>query len=384
MEELDEIRPIWQSMQFHPNTDYDFYRLIVSVRDNVLSPYVLLLSVDGKVEAMLIGRLENVRIDCKIGYRTLLRPRVRSITVLHGGFFGIDRPEIAQQLVDALMLALRNGDADVVCFSPTPVDTHLFQASVSRPGYFCRNHLVRSAAHHCIHLPPTYDEFLQRLKSKHRSELQRYKRKMEKDHDGKVRLACYSRVEDVDDLCRDVERIAAKTYQRGLGVGFRDNAEYEMRLRLEAEKGWLRGLVLYVGDEPAAYRIMTIYRDTCHASGTGYDPDKGKYRIGTILLLMALEMLCGEGVYKYDLGQGSAEYKERFGSEEWQEALNYIFAPSVKGVTTNSVYTLITGLHYRLKSLAESTGSLQKVKKWWRQRKTGDGDVPTNPEKASG
>jgi len=32
----------------------------------------------------------------------------------------------------------------------------------------------------------------------------------------------------------------------GLGVGFIDNLENRERLRLEAEKGWLRGFVLYV------------------------------------------------------------------------------------------------------------------------------------------
>ena len=95
MEDLESVQDAWRALQTHPNTDYDFYRLIVAARSEVIGPYVLVLSRGDQVEAILVGRLENVRMECRLGYKVICRPRARVLTIVHGGLMGQDDSETA-------------------------------------------------------------------------------------------------------------------------------------------------------------------------------------------------------------------------------------------------------------------------------------------------
>ena len=66
------------------------------------------------------------------------------------------------------------------------------------------------------------------------------------------------------------------------------------RLALEAANGWMRAYVIYVKDEPAAFWICTVYRDTVYSDYTGYDPQYKKYEIGTALFLRMVGETCAK------------------------------------------------------------------------------------------
>ena len=51
-------------------------------------PHVAVIDGDGEPTAMLVGRIEETRLPVAFGYRTVFRPRVRILTVAHGGFGG--------------------------------------------------------------------------------------------------------------------------------------------------------------------------------------------------------------------------------------------------------------------------------------------------------
>jgi CelD/BcsL family acetyltransferase involved in cellulose biosynthesis len=89
----------------------------------------------------------------------------------------------------------------------------------------------------------------------------------------------------LDHLFHDVEEIARKTYQRGLGVGFADTTRMRQRLELAARKGWLRAYLLYLGERPCAFWIGMLYGDTFVSDYTGYDPDLRQFSPGIGLVM---------------------------------------------------------------------------------------------------
>jgi hypothetical protein len=379
MEEVEGARDAWRAMQNHPNTDYDFYRLIVSSRANVLGPYVLMLSRRDDVVAMLIGRRESVRLECRFGYKVLFRPRMKSITILEGGYFGPDDAEAACALVEHLLGALRARQADVVMFAPLPVESQLYRAVQAMPSRWCRNHLAAPTPHYSVLLPDTPEAFVARMKPKHRGEIRRWERGLAKNH-GQVTLKRLNQPGEVEQLCRDVEVVAAKTYHRRLGFGFVHDEEMVKRLKLTAGEGRLRTEVLYVAGEPKAFWTATLYKGVCYLDYTGYDPAFKQYRMGTLVLLKLFQDLCGEEIARVDCGQGGAQYKARFGEEEHQESEGIIFAPTLNGVAFNLTRTAIHGLALSTKRLLARLGTLDKVKKYWRFKKIAAGSPTSETE----
>jgi CelD/BcsL family acetyltransferase involved in cellulose biosynthesis len=222
-----------------------------------------------------------------------------------------------------------------------------------------------------MNLPACLDELLeQKVNRKSRNEARRTMRVLEKAFPGAVRYACFSAPIEMEKLFEDVIRVARKTYQWGLGVGFQDNEEHRKRLRLEAEKGRLRAYVLYLKDEPVAFWIGTVYKDTFWLDFTGYDPAFCKYEVGTVLFLRMIGNMCGQNVKLMDLGLGSAFYKERFGDSSIEESTMRVFAFSGRGVLFNTVWLVTQALTKVVRGLLLRLGLEQKVKKLWRARST--------------
>lgn len=164
----------------------------------------------------------------------------------------------------------------------------------------------------------------------------------------------------------EVLRIAQKTYQWGLGVGFQGGVENRERLALEARNGWFRGYVLYVKDKPVTFWICTVYKETVYLDYTGYDPDFGKYEVGTALLFRVVDEMCRENIKQLDFGPGSAFYKERLADSSFEEGAMYAFAFSLRGVLLN-VLRLLTQLPIELmRQLLLHLGLEQRAKRWWR------------------
>ncbi len=195
-------------------------------------------------------------------------------------------------------------------------------------------------------------------------------KKLLADYSGEVRIASFASNTDLDVMIRDIEAVSRKTYQRGLGVGFIDNAETRARLRLEAERGWLRGFVLYLANQPCAFWLGTIYKGTFHSNFMGYDPAHAKHSPGMFLITRVVESLCGaeeaDKLREVDFGLGDAQYKEVLGTSVWQEAGVYIFAPSAKGILLNFLKTSLGVLDRIGRKVLGRTKLLPGLKSFWR------------------
>src|SRR5258708_30008176 len=121
-------------------------------------------------------------------------------------------------------------------------------------------------------LPATRDEVYRGLSGKVRKNLKRQAKKLVNDFSGTVRVRTFRETAELEEMIRDIEHVAKKTYQRGLAVGFIDSAGARERLRLEAEGGWLRFFGLYVADEPCALWNGTLYPAAFYSNSLRYDP----------------------------------------------------------------------------------------------------------------
>lgn len=369
--EVENIRDAWSSMQWFPEADIDFVSLIIAVRPEVIRPYVIAVCKDGKPLSLLVGRVEQAHLDIRVGYKTLWRPTVRRLAIFCGGFMGQTGPEMSELIVRRLLQSLREEKADLLAWNGVDWNTDLRMLLGHIPGFLCRDYLMRPLKHWRMSLPGSLEELLEkRMNKKHRYWAKRTMRMLENDFPGAVRYVSYSALAEVERLFEDVLRVARKTYQWGLGVGFQGSEENKKRLELEARNGWFRGYVLYLNEEPLAFWICTIYGNTIYLDYTGYDPAYAKYEVGTALLLRVIENMCGSKVKQLDFGPGAAFYKERLADSTFEETTVLVFSSSVRGVLLNVLRTITQGAVELMRNLVSRWGLEQKVKRLWRSYAT--------------
>lgn len=370
---LEQIRPAWERLQRHPNADMDFFLTILQVRSNILRPHVITLEQASEIVAMLIGRIEQIELKCYIGYKALLHPRVRSLTIVHGGALGDTAGEHAPILVDSLRASLRQGEADVVMLSKLTVDCDLFQTSRHRPELLCRDLATTATPHWVIELPSSLDEIMQRFSSKRRNKFGRKERLFERSFPGQISYRLLGKPEEVATLCEDLEQVASLTYQRGLGAGFVNDEEHRQRLALAASRSQLCALVIYLKGRPCAFQLGTIHQETYHLIHTGFDPALHQYEIGTLALMKMIGHLCRRGIQRYDFGLGDADYKRELATTGWQEATIHIFAPRLRPVLINAVRELFIASASGMQSISSRLGLVRMIKRSWRKRLSQEG-----------
>jgi len=287
--------------------------------------------------------------------------------VLYGGFMGEREARVSELMVRQLLASLRDEKADLLSWSGVQTPSELREILHRAPGVLCRDYLARSSEHWRMKMPASLDEFLEkRMNKKHRYWAKRLMRMLEKDFPGQVRYECFSKPDQMDTLFADTVRVAKKTYQWGLGVGFQDIPENRERLKLAAERGWLRAYLLYLKNEPVAFWLCTVYGDTVHLDFTGYDPELRKYEVGTALFLHMLGDMAQQRVENLDFGLGSASYKERFGDSSFSESVVCAFASSGRGVFLSVLRLVLQGPAELMRGLLLRLNLEQKAKRLWR------------------
>ena len=368
--EAEALREEWlalldKSITTHP----DYYRAVVETEPQVRGPYLLALRRDGRLEAMLLGRFEEVPLTCRLGYRTVYAPRVRSITIVYEGYVGKVEDENAAALVDELRGALARWEADVLLFRHLNVDHPLRHAATRKQSFLTRQHLGRSIICWERTLPDSYEEFMGSLSKSTRTGVRRYEKKLERDYADRLVVRAFREVADLDDFFRDAEVVAAKSYQRGLGAGVRDNERQRRRATLAAERGWFRAYVLYLDGAPVAFCGGEGFQGRFRYGIPGYDPAFADYRVGNYVLMRMIDDLCAdESISLLDFGFGDAEYKRRFGDRSWFEEDVLVYAPKLRPAWINLVRTAFLGANAAAMALSRRAGIFSRVKNWWRSR----------------
>ena len=368
--QVEGLRETWNSWCEDPNADLEFYLASARCRPDFIRPHVMVVYRDGRPDCMLVGRLEHCQLKLKVGYTTLFEPTVKRLFFLQGGFFGNVSEENSQLLAQRLKLCLQRGEADCVEIIRATKDSTLYRAAEKKFGFFCRGHYTPLHEHRWLELPGTFKEFLQGLSRKNRHELRRHEKKLAEDFAGRTRIQCYRHENEVDELAQEVEKISCKTYQRGLGVGFRPDAEVLESLRTTARNGGLRGCVLYLDEQPCAFFIGKHYRNTFHGNFMGFDPQFGKYSPGLLVLMHSIEDCFDPKLRatQFDLGWGDRQYKRVICNHSRQDGPLYLYAFSWNGLRLNFLRSAALFLDLIARRWLAKSTVLQKAKKAWQGR----------------
>jgi hypothetical protein len=371
--EIEKIRGQWESWPGNRDSDIDVFLTVCRSSPNVLRPHVLVLFRNGRPSSMLVGRIVDGRFPLKVGYFNLFKPQARAILFSYGGLRGDACPESCAALTREIIKSLVAGEADFALLDHVDIESDLFRYVRHLPGFFFRDHLPSVQHRWIMDLPGSVEALYEHLSYNQRSHFRKTVRRLQRSFPGQVRLRCLHRAADLDAILWDVEEIAKKTYQRRLGVGFNNNPVQTAFLRFEAEMGWLRTYLVYLGDKPCAYWIGAVYQQRFCSDFTGYDPDYTHHAVGTYILSQMLEELCGEGVRAVDFGWTDSAYKERICNIMKREATLYMFAPTPKGISLSAMRALTSIVHEPLRTLLERMNLIQNAKRVWRKVARGKG-----------
>lgn len=370
--EIEEIREVWSSWEGHRDSDIDFYLAFIESSPETVRPHVIVIYRKERPDAMLIGRLEQVRIELKIGYLHLPEFQANCLTFVQGGLRGNASADNSRELVSSIMNSLHNREAEVAFLHFADVESAIHLAARTIPNVLSRDHLFQPSVHYRMALPKNAENALSHLSKNHRKDIRRMAKKL--TDAGPVRTSCYRTPDDVARILADMEEVAQKTYQRGLGVGFSDTVQTRRMLHLCAEKGFLRAYFLYLDETPISYWVGTVCDSVFCSDYLAFDPRFGEYSPGTFLQTKVIEELCRSGVAQIDFGPGEALYKQRLATETSQTVSVYIYGPGLKALMINAGRTATGQLERFLRNALQRTWLYSRIKKSWRLQRTPKND----------
>lgn len=374
-EDVESLRTVWNRFDREVvNADIDYHLMLVERSPEALRPHVLLVEQNGAPSSLVVGRVEEICLPAKFGYKTLQQPRVRALTVSYGGVLGRQDGETAAAVLGEILSALRRREADVARLRNLKVGSALHRAARSRPGLLTRERVSTPNPHWRARLSGSYEDFLGRRSGKTRANLRRYGRKFEGAFPDAIEFRTFRDPAELDQLLDDTRAVYARTYQRGLGVGFSDSGIEREVTTFAVARGWFQGFVLYVNGKPCAFWHGIRYGRVFSTGPTGYDPAFRSHRIGTYVLGRMVEELSREGSLEWiDFGLGDAEYKRHFGDECWLEEDVLVWALRPRPVRLNLTRTALQAADRSAKSLLRRRQLLTRARQLWRTRARGGG-----------
>ncbi|MGH7803853.1 MAG: GNAT family N-acetyltransferase [Candidatus Binatia bacterium] len=374
----------WRGLETTPATYLDGY-LGGLDHDGAARPFAMLVGPEGAATALAAGRYEERRRPLRLGYWRFLGPRARCLTFEPGAIVGDLSREQSATIVRALYTALERGEADMALVRELRLDAPLFEAlsSFPAPRFRDRNPVVN--VRWMIEFPESPEAPLA-MSAHTRKHLRYYTNRLQRKYGDRLRVESWTRPADLARLMADAEAVARTTYQRKIGVGFRDDVAARARIRLEMERGFFRSYLVYLDGRPGAFWMGSRFGDTYYSGDTGYDPALRVDRVGELLLARMLEALRKEaGLRWFDFGFGDSDYKRRYSTHSFEEATVAMFAPTARGALLNVAQSTVRGVNRAVKSTAERLELLDWIRSRLRRRwaKTASADrSPLEPEEA--
>lgn len=378
---MEELRAFWAEEQHHPNSDIDHFLLICRLRSAVISPCALSLWKDGVCCCVLAGRIEQMLVQPRIGYLRMPRLPRRALSFIREGGIGHLGPFEADLLISKIRELLSGGVAELAVFHCLPEGSPFFAGLQSMRRHVLGVSGPRWAEHWEMTLHPRPGFLVEAMKSKHRSWFRKKARDFESAFAGRFAWRWHANTGDVTPLCQQMEQVAARTYQRGLGAGFSDDPENRARLSLFAHQGNLRVMVLEIDRRAAAFWLGVVYRGVFQSEATGYNADLGEHEIGTQIFIRLVDELAKEGVNRLDFGLGDASYKQRFGDRSRRESTVWLFGESARSVALRAYISICRAFDGTLRGIAHKVGLADRLKQAWRRRLANvENPVKTRPK----
>ena len=137
---------------------------------------------------------------------------------MHGGCLGELTHQSARLLIGSIINSLAADEADAAMLESVDVNSPLTECARQLPSWFCRDRLIYPEVHRMRDMSAASGPFQTHLSGNARSLQRRRAAKLKRAFG--VKIERFHSCEEVPELINDAERIAQKSYQRGLGVGF--------------------------------------------------------------------------------------------------------------------------------------------------------------------
>jgi ribosomal protein S18 acetylase RimI-like enzyme len=367
--EVDSLGADWERLQWHPNADRAFFSLVARNRPEVTGEYIVAVRCNTKIVSLAACRLEDTAHRIDFGYRTLLKPRVRQLVLVHGGLMGDLSDSACRCLSAGLMRSFETHGVDLISLHGVREDVPLRRILSRGAAVLCRDPFPVTQAHWRVALPASPDQLFSNINAHHRRDLGRLWRGLERKFPSAVKIAVFRSLNDIPAFRGQAANIADKSYLSGMGVGFVDDEERQARLEFWARRGSFLGYILSINDQPCAFWQGTLYRDAYFLEATAFDPEFRRQEVGTLLLARSLEDVCTRlsGIRYVDFGLGDALYKRKFGTDTWLESSSFLYAPTPRGISVNMLRMPIVGADRFSRFLLRRLDLEQRIKTWLKQ-----------------
>ncbi len=373
LEEVEALRDVWKSLPVDDiDSDIDYYMTVVRHADQVIRPHVVHIRQDGGADLLAVARLENLPVPFRFGYRRLGSTTLRAIVVTFGGILGARNKYEEEVVLRHLMKDLDKGVADLILMRNVDVDSTLYATALAATGWARRAHAQPVSRRWMAVIPDSMERFLETRSAKTRGNLRRHDNQLRTEYAGRLELRHLDHPEDATELFRDMEAVAAKTYQRGLGVGFSGTPMQCALVKLGLDRGWYRTWMLYIDDRPVAFWSGFGYGGTFQIGTPGFDPDMSKLSIGRFTMLRMLEDLCADpAISELDFGHGEAEYKSSFGRAVRSESEVMLAASRPWPTLVMLAVSSLSFANNLVRRLVENSEWGRRLKAGWRRRMAG-------------
>jgi CelD/BcsL family acetyltransferase involved in cellulose biosynthesis len=299
----------------------------------------MVLAEAGREPIVVVGRIERRPLRITAGYRTLLSADARWLTVVAGGVLGAHTKEDHDAVVKALLDSLRDTGADMLQLAKVVVDGPLHRAATDYLPWYRRGHGTEAQPHHQADLTGGFEAFLAR---RSRNTRQRLRRRLRALHERAGRMAV-SRVgpgHDAAETCRMIDRVAAASYQRGIGAGFVDDDLHRALVSWAVGGDEFRIWLLSIDAAPVAFLSGLRHGRTFFLFDTAFHPAHADDEPGALLLARVVEELAGEpDIDTFDLAFGDAQYKQSLSDVSWAETDIAGFATRPRPLGLNALGT---------------------------------------------
>lgn len=370
IKEIEEIRPFWEAKQPHPNGDLDLLFNFINSRKEVVCPYVILILLHKKPEAMMVGIVEKKRINTNFVYKKLFGPKLQILKIKPERIYGNSDSIYSKAFVLELIKALKRKETDLVQLENFNIDSHIYKIARRTPGFLSRDYYPEIISHWKTKLPEIMDELFKNIGSKQRHEIFRKERKIQKVYNGKTTFYCYKNENEINELLDEIKKVVVNSFQRTLGYYSINSMEFKIKWSIFARQGQLRGYLLYIEKMPVAFYICQIYKEILYFHYTGYDIRYKNYSPGVVLLKHILEDLYNSDkhIKEIDWGVGDTRFKKHFGNYSFKAGNIYIFPPTIYGLWLNITKSSIVFIKSFVKTILIKLGLIDKITSYWRQR----------------
>jgi len=221
--------------------------------------------------------------------------------------------------------------------------------------------------HYVVRPVSSLDEYMKKFSASGRwhrlKELKRLRAK------GAVELVRCSGPKEVEAFVETAAEISRKTYQfKRLGLGLRDLPSVKRKLRLAAERGWLRSYLLTCGGIPSCFLLGYQHNGRFYYAEIGYDPAWSRFSVGRITILLALQDLLEHDTPDLiDFGEGGG-YKEYLANESYVEADVVLFCRRAYPLFVAGLRRGCDSATGRGRALLEGLGLKEPLRRFLRRR----------------